>query len=74
MSSEEGGAEVAVYLYDLSQGMAKSMSMMLLGKQVCSCGSRVAMTLRLRHQSTVMNRFGPMTLERSRADLLKDRV
>jgi len=34
MSGHRGAFRVELYLYDLSQGLAKSMSMGLLGKQI----------------------------------------
>lgn len=34
----DAGDKVQLYIYDLSNGLARQMSMALIGKQVCMCG------------------------------------
>ena len=37
MSGQQGGEKVQLYVYDLSKGLARQMSLALIGKQVCEC-------------------------------------
>lgn len=42
--SSEGEYEVFLYVYDLSNGLAKSLSLPLIGKQVIKLITQISMT------------------------------